>query len=309
MESLINLDGFSNVANNLIDKLSTAVSWVVTNETPKKVAIDTYIKDIQNSDYDPLTKAALISNAKKTIKEYSNQVQIVQKAISLLTENSDPKSLDDDWLNEFMDKARLVSDEEFQIIWARILAGEIERNNSFSIRTLDRIKSMSKKEAETFSKIATLAIGDSNRKYIIDNKQINEKHGIGLDDIITLEECGLMSAQALTLTTTVIDDKPSILECDGLYAGVIKSKDGSKIEISRSIYTFTQSGKELLNVLNVERDKDYLLDVLKMIKQKNIHNGNIEISAHKVVKIDGENIEYKTEDLLTAQNQEEVTVV
>lgn len=69
MESLISFDGFSDVANNLINKISSVVWWVATRESCSKIAVDTYIKDIQNSDFDPLTKAALISkekNAKKS---------------------------------------------------------------------------------------------------------------------------------------------------------------------------------------------------------------------------------------------------
>ena len=118
-----------------------------------------------------------------------------------------------------------------------------------------------------------------------------------------------MSAKALSLTTTVIGDEPSFFECDGIYVGMVKSKDGSKIEISRSIYTFTQSGKELLNVLNVERDKDYLLDVLKTIKQQNIQNNNIGIYAYKVVNVNEENIEYLRKDLLSNQQEEEVVII
>ena len=77
MKSLISFDGFSDVANNLIDKISNAVGWVVSHDTPKKIAVDTYIKDIQESNFDAITKASLISRAKKTIKEYCNQRDIV----------------------------------------------------------------------------------------------------------------------------------------------------------------------------------------------------------------------------------------
>ena len=53
MESLISIDGFSDVANNLINKNSSVVWWVATRESCSKIAVDTYIEDIQNSDFDP----------------------------------------------------------------------------------------------------------------------------------------------------------------------------------------------------------------------------------------------------------------
>ncbi|MBE6811195.1 MAG: hypothetical protein E7521_09135 [Ruminococcaceae bacterium] len=106
MESLISLDGFADVANNLIDRLSNAVGWVATHKTPTKIAIDTYIEDIQNSNYDPVTKAALISKAKKTVKEYCNQYDIVNKALEMITPTAEPEKIDSDWLAQFMDKTR-----------------------------------------------------------------------------------------------------------------------------------------------------------------------------------------------------------
>lgn len=65
---LFDMDGMSEVMNNLIDKLSQGVGWVVMHPTPKRIATQQYIEDIKNKDYDPLTKAALISNAKKVLK-------------------------------------------------------------------------------------------------------------------------------------------------------------------------------------------------------------------------------------------------
>ena len=63
MQSLINIDGngLKDVLIDLNDKLATAVGWIANKETPEKIAINTYIKEIQEKNYDPVTKAALIS--------------------------------------------------------------------------------------------------------------------------------------------------------------------------------------------------------------------------------------------------------
>ena len=49
MQSLINIDGngLKDVLIDLNDKLATAVGWIANKETPEKIAINTYIKDIQ----------------------------------------------------------------------------------------------------------------------------------------------------------------------------------------------------------------------------------------------------------------------
>lgn len=69
------------VITALLDKLSHAVGWCANHDTPNRVAINTYIAEIQNSNIDPLIKAARISNAKKIIREYCNQENIVSIAI------------------------------------------------------------------------------------------------------------------------------------------------------------------------------------------------------------------------------------
>ncbi len=103
MQSLINIDGngLKDVLIDLNDKLATAVGWIANKETPEKIAINTYIKEIQEKNYDPVTKAALISNAKKIIKGYYNQSNIVEIARSSLQNNADPQKLEDDWLARF----------------------------------------------------------------------------------------------------------------------------------------------------------------------------------------------------------------
>lgn len=112
--NLIDCSGISDVANNLIDKLTSGAGWIASRKTPAKIAVNTYIEDIQNSNYDPLTKAALISRAKKTIKEYCNQKDIVEVALASLQTEGRFEEVDDDWIAVFMDKARLISNKEVQ---------------------------------------------------------------------------------------------------------------------------------------------------------------------------------------------------
>lgn len=120
--SLINTDALGNLGCLLIEKISQAVGWIATHNTPNRIAIQNYIEDIQNSDLDPLIKAVKISHAKRDIKDYCNQSKIVFDAISQLNSTADPSKIDDDWLALFIDKARLVNSESLQIIWSRVLA-------------------------------------------------------------------------------------------------------------------------------------------------------------------------------------------
>lgn len=202
MNSLISFEGFSDVVNNLIDKLSNAVGWVATHETPTKIAIDTYIKDVQNSNCDPLTKAALIANAKKSVKEYCNQYNIVSKAIEMIGPTAQPYNIDSDWLAQFMDKARLVSDSDFQVIWGNILAGECNAPGSVPKGLLHVVEQMDKDLANSFMKISALAVNfvDNDKKIflpiMIKNKEDDFTYlysNLFLEDLIDLEAIGLIT--------------------------------------------------------------------------------------------------------------------
>ena len=53
-----------------------------------------------------------------------NMEGITAKALPLLNENAGPDSMDNDWIVNFFDKSRIVSDDEMQNLWSRVLAGE-----------------------------------------------------------------------------------------------------------------------------------------------------------------------------------------
>ena len=50
------------------------------------------------------------------------------------------RTVDEDWLFRWRDAASVVSSEELQTLWGRVLAGEIKSPGSFSLRTLEFLK-------------------------------------------------------------------------------------------------------------------------------------------------------------------------
>lgn len=295
MENLVNFDSFADVANNVINKISAATSWVATRETPQKIAINTYIEEIQKSDHDPLTKAALISNAKKTIREYSNQANIVQKAIPMLTVEVHTEEVSDDWIAEFMDKARLVSDEDFQVIWAKILAGEMEKPGSYSLRTLGSLKNLSKTEASLFMKLASLAFQNYGRFYLTSDMFLLNKYNAYLAEILKMEECGLISAQALSYEPRVSQkDKEWILFGDMI--GLIKGHTSLLTKCSIPIYMFTDAGNQLANAISIDINTDFAFEYMRKMKTQK----DFDFSFHKVINRNPDgSIEYEEEDLLS----------
>lgn len=296
MDSLININGISDVANNVIEKISSATSWVFSRETPQKIAVNTYIEEIKKGPYDSLTKAALISNAKRSIKEYCNQCDIVQKAISLLTGEPHTSDVSDDWIAEFMDKARLVSDEEFQILWAKILSGEMEHPGSYSLRTLETIKGLSKKEAELFQKIACFVVRNNNRFFVYSNEGLLKKYDVYYVDFLSLDDCGLFSGQSLSLNLTVDKNKTEGVICNKRNIGILHYSEGKKNTVSIGIHVLSEAGRELINAIDIEPNSEFFVEMMKSI---NAHNKDIVMTAHNITEYsDSGIIRYERKNIL-----------
>ena len=65
---------------------------------------------------------------------------------------------DPDWTSRFFSDVQDVSSEGMQALWAKILAGEVERPGSTSIRTLGIMKDLDKPTASIFRRLCSLSV-------------------------------------------------------------------------------------------------------------------------------------------------------
>jgi Protein of unknown function (DUF2806) len=68
--------------------------------------------------------------------------------------------MDDDWINFHSTRARRVSDEDMQHLWARIFAEEAKKPGSFSKRTMAFVETLEKDEARLFNELCGFVIYD-----------------------------------------------------------------------------------------------------------------------------------------------------
>lgn len=246
MESLINMDGLSDVCNNLINKVSNAIGWVATRETPSKTAVNTYIQEIQNSSYDPITKAALISTAKKNIKEYCNQHNVFAIAAHSLTPTAKPEEVDEDWLTQFMDKARLVSTEEFQTLWGNLLAQECNAPGSIPKSLLHIMEQMDRVMANAFMVITSVSVWyiDNGEPYwspVITGAHFDSYYrslGITYDNLVDLQSVGLIKMDfgiaESSYAQTIDPSFPNIHYHDQVY---VVPENHTEFPVGNIIYT------------------------------------------------------------------------
>ena len=61
-----------------------------------------------------LAKAACISDARKILREYRNQQNILLTALKFLDNSANPDIVDDDWLSYFFDNAKKSAEKRWQ---------------------------------------------------------------------------------------------------------------------------------------------------------------------------------------------------
>lgn len=202
-------------------------------------------------------------------------------------------------MTRFFNSVEDISDEKMQKIWGRILSGEIKKPNSYSYRTLEKLKNMTQKEAEHFQLLASFALQWSNGSFILSDDELMNKYDIKFSYILELAECGLINDQVLTLNSKPANDQKLIIN-NSQIIGVIKGKGIDRKNFSIDIHAFTGSGYQLLKAIHPKENSNYIVDCLKLIKEK---NQDFDISAYYINKIyDTGEIIYNTEkDLLISE--------
>ena len=72
--------------------------------------------------------------------------------LQLREQDQREEAMSDDWIANFFDKCRNVSDREMQDLWARVLAGEANTPGSYSKRTVNFLTTLDSEEADAKSR-------------------------------------------------------------------------------------------------------------------------------------------------------------
>jgi uncharacterized repeat protein (TIGR03899 family) len=181
--------------------------------------------------------------------------------------------VDDDWTTRFFNIAEDISNEEMQSLWGRILAGEVKKPGSYSLRTLELLKNLSKLDAECFMKFGQLSFTSSGISFILnfkDEKLLEDKYNLTFADRLLLEELDLLTANDLSFNMVAATDKD--LQT-GFKIGdtiiVAERKKGTPKQ-TIIVLVFTKIGQELLELLEFSPDLDYVQLLASKIRRDGV---------------------------------------
>lgn len=243
------------------------------------------------------THEELINRAKNRMLEEaiireSNQEKVLTLAINEVqqSEKIPEKPIDEDWLTRFFHIVGNVSSEEIQVVWSKILAGEIIQPGRFSLRTLETIRNVSKDEAEIFQKIIPLVMSSYRDCFISSDEKILNKHEINYLMLLKLDDAGLLKTNYTNKTYSISKNRKTVFFNDEKLVE-LNGKDTNEVKLSHGIYLLTQAGYELYKILKHEINDEYVYDLAKQLSEQG--KDKVKISVYKVKSYNDREVEYE----------------
>lgn len=194
--------------------------------------------------------------AAKELRRQRNIDSIVGKTVPQLPDSVSKKQVDPDWAVHFFNYAQDIGNEEVQLIWAGILAGEVNQPGTYSLRTLHTLRMLGVEDARLFRRACSYfwRIGEHAGGYLggTEAAKYLEGKGLDFDSFLRLESLGLI----LMRGNLVVDLQPQH-PVEVRYMGRHLALKTESHKNHFSVYALTDVGLELVNLVEAEPDWTY----------------------------------------------------
>ena len=250
MFDLMGLGELSKVGVTLVERVSEAIGWYSRPSQIERIAQAeakaALIKAKNEIEITDLHRRATSRLLEEEAKRQENIENITQRAIPLLTDGATPEKLEDDWLVNFFDKCRTVSDVEMQALWAEVLVGKANNPGSFSRKTINLLSDLGKEDAELFKRFCgyTWRIGDLAPLIFELENNLYKKNNIDFSSLIRLDSLGLIRFDTVAGFLKLFENSSSPI----LYYGrsvELTFPENSKKQLEVGNVLFTPAGQEL----------------------------------------------------------------
>ena len=197
--SLVSTEGLTRPATVLIEKISEAVGALYEPRQIRQVAqakADAAMTLAKGEmEINEVKRRALQRFVDEETKKQLNMESIVEKAIPDIHESAPTEDVEGDWITNFFDKCRSVSDHEMQLLWSRILSGEANAPGSFSRKTVNLVADLDKASAKLFHTLCSFGwqVNDTFTPLILDfDELIYNQQGVEFFLLGELDAIGLI---------------------------------------------------------------------------------------------------------------------
>lgn len=229
-----------------------------------------------------IASIAMNSLVAEKVKKEINVARAALVAEEILDdEPGDPPTSEpsQDWVDRWRENAERVTDEQMQELWGRVLAGELKRPGTYTLRALETVKNLSKEDADLISKIAPFLL--YNFIFRFEDNSFYDKHSLRFNELLELQDLGILAGvEALGLEKTFnvgVPDSPLHLILDSLVLKISPPPGISEIKIP--IYAVTKLGMQIISLAAPVQDLSYLANIRDALAPR-----NYRVSAHKIIE-------------------------
>lgn len=246
--------------NTLIKKISNAIGMVYEPIHTVRMANAEATAE-RAKTLSAIENASLSARADRQLKLEAmnfqmNMESVIEHALPLITEDACPENLEDDWLVNFFQKSRLVSDEKMQDVWARVLAGEANTPGSFSRRTVNLLNDLDRHDATKFEIICRFvcSIDEDTDPWVLDtSSDFYRNNGINMSLVMHLNSLNLI--QHTGLGSLLIETEKQQVQAtyfDQKFSVILGMPGEEKYKLNCGKVAFTKAGKELMSLVHAD---------------------------------------------------------
>lgn len=171
---------------------------------------------------------------------------------------------DEDWIRRFFSSAEDVSSEQMQMLWGRVLAGEISRPGMYSLRTLDFLRNITTADARLLEQAATFSLRLGGGQFILPGALLVDalpSAEFNLSSLIPLGELGVVSQIEIEWWLFGSQDSASkrlthVIE-DGDFKLELTRKSPAK-PVRLTGWNFTRIGCDLLQLVDRKPKREHM---------------------------------------------------
>jgi hypothetical protein len=248
------------------------------NDSVEKVRIDPSF-EFEVGVVRPSIEYSVASSVADSVRREVNIAKAIIQAEEELKDDPTVTSdaeIEKDWLFRWRDYAGDVSSEKLQLLWGRLLAGELKAPGKYSYRTLEFLRSLTVQEAKDIEAVFPFVFTD----VIVSLEPILKASGFKFSRLLALQEIGILQGVDSPLSRTYVSIQPdqfrSVL-LSGSRTLEVSDPDPNKT-YNLTCYFLTGVGRELFSLGKFLHDEGFMRAVGLLIKGQGlqVRIGNLD---------------------------------
>lgn len=154
----IDTKGFGEPLTKLVECVAKGIGkFYEPRGIVRKARADAQAKMILAEAEDELAIRTVHRLAYVEMRRQANIESIFEQAKGRLPATVSSEPVSEDWIHQFFEDCKDISDKEMQALWAHILAGEVANPRTFSRRTLQLLRTFEQQDAVAFAQYCSVA--------------------------------------------------------------------------------------------------------------------------------------------------------